>query len=199
MKPEAFEDTDGICVVACFAPEGDYRLKDGLLQIRSETGETKAVLEPRAREAEPEQKGTPRGRCEVSWKGARPRRVSGKAGITLTFDDGTLSRTGNVFGSTGCNPFRVAYEHPIARNGPDRLNLAEPVVTKRRCSGSRGLLEHRFLRTLREVKFYPAVSVEGVVSLKTADGRKLVFGAPDRILLSKEDEIMLICGMLPPR
>ncbi len=29
MKPEAFEETDGTCVVAYFTPEGDYRLKDG--------------------------------------------------------------------------------------------------------------------------------------------------------------------------
>ncbi len=178
MKPEAFEDTDGTCVVACFAPEGDYRLKEGLLEIRSETGETTAVLEPLARGGEPEQKGTPwalRGFVE----GGKTTPVSGKAGITLTFDEGTLRRTGTIFGSTGCNAYSVAYEHPIARNGPDRLNLAEPVVTKRGCSGSRGLLEQRFLRTLRQVEYYPAIYAEGTMSLRTADGRKLVFGAPD--------------------
>jgi hypothetical protein len=148
------------------------------LAIRSETGETTFVLEPLARGAEPEQKGTPwalRGIVE----GGKTTPVSGKAGITLTFDRGTLRRTGTMFGSTRCNDYSVAYEHPIARNGPDRLELAEPVVTKRECSGSCGLIEQRFVSILRDVSYYPAVSADGTMSLKTADGRKLVFGAPD--------------------
>lgn len=178
MKPEAYEDTDGTCVVACFGPEGDYLLKDGLLEIRSETGESTSVLEPLAKGAEPEQKGTPwalRGFVE----GGKTTPVSGEAGITLTFDRGTLRRTGEMFGSTGCNDYSVAYEHPIARNGPDRLNLAEPVVTKRGCPGSRGLLEQRFLGILRDVSYYPAIFADGRMRLDTADGRKLVFRAPD--------------------
>lgn len=84
-----------------------------------------------------------------------------------------------MFRTTGCNDYSVAYEHPIARNGPDRLNLSEPVVTKRGCPGSRGLLEQRFLGILRDVTYYPAIFADGRMSLETADGRKLVFGAPD--------------------
>ncbi len=105
--------------------------------------------------------------------------VSGKAGITLTFDRGTLRWTGKMFGSAGCSTYSVAYEHPIAQNGPDHLNLSEPIVMKRECTGSRGLIEQRFLGMLRDVTYYPSILSDGTMRLETADGRKLVFGAPD--------------------
>jgi hypothetical protein len=90
-----------------------------------------------------------------------------------------LTVTGKTFGSGGCNSYRVAYEHPIVRNGPDRLNLAEPVVTKRECSGSRGLMEQRYIGILRDVIYYPTIFADGTMRLETADELKLVFEAPD--------------------
>jgi hypothetical protein len=37
---------------------------------------------------------------------------------------------GTMLGSTGCNDYRTAYEHPITRNGTDRLIFAPPAATK---------------------------------------------------------------------
>jgi len=176
MKPEAYGDSAGPCVVACFGPEGDYRLRDGLLEIRSEAGETTSILEPIAEGEVPEQEGTPwdlRGFVEDGRT-----TVPEDAGITLTFDRGTLRDEGTMFGSTGCNEYRVAYEHPIARNGPDRLILADPVVTKRKCAPGAAGAEERFLGILRDVSYYPAVMASGRMTLDTEDGRKLVFSAP---------------------
>ena len=180
MKPEAVGGQDGSCVVACFGPEGDYRLRDGLLEIRSETGETTSILEPLAEGEEPDQEGTPwalRGFVE----GGRTTPVSADAGITLTFDRGTLRDEGTMFGSAGCNDYRVAYEHPIARNGPDRLVLADPAVTRRKCAGSPEIIEReqRFLGILRDVSYYPAIFASGRMTLDTEDDRKLIFSAPD--------------------
>lgn len=178
MKPEAYGGLGGPCLVACFGPEGDYRLRDGLLEIRSEAGETTSILEPMAEGEEPKQEGTPwelRGFVEDG----RTTPVSGDAEITLTFDRGTLRDEGSMFGSTGCNDYRVAYEHPIARNGPDRLILAAPTVTKLKCApGAAAGAEDRFLGILRDVSYYPAVMASGRMTLETEDGRKLVFSAP---------------------
>ncbi len=180
MKPEAFTHRDGPCVVACFGPEGDYRLRDRLLEIRSETGATTSILQPLAEGEEPEQEGTPwllRGLVEAG----RTTPVPGDAGITLAFDCGTLRAEGTMFGSAGCNDYRVAYEHPIARNGPDRLVLAEPSVTRRACAAPPAVTERerRFLGILRDVSYYPAIFADGRMTLETEDGRKLVFTAPD--------------------
>lgn len=178
MKPEAYGDSGGMCVVACFGPEGDYRLRDGLLEIRSEAGESTSILEPMAEGEEPEQRGTPwelQGFVEDGSKTPVP----DGAGITLTFDRGTLRAEGTMFGSTGCNDYRVAYEHPIARNGPDRLILAVPTVTKLKCApGAAARAEEHFLGILRDVSYYPAVMASGRMTLDTEDGRKLVFSAP---------------------
>ena len=86
-----------------------------------------------------------------------------------------------MFGSTGCNTYSVAYEHPIARNGPDRLVLADPGVTRRKCAEPPGVMEReqRFLGILRDVSYYPVVLASGRMTLDTEDGRKLVFSAPD--------------------
>jgi len=180
MKPEAFGDQDDPCLVACFGPEGDYRLRDGLLEIRSETSKTTSILEQLAKGEEPDQEGTPwvlRGFVE----GGRTTPVRGDATITLTFDRGTLRKEGTIFGSAGCNDYRVTYEHPIARNGPDRLVLSALVVTQRNCGGPPDVVEQeqRFLGVLRDVSYYPAVFDSGRMTLNTEDGRKLVFAAPD--------------------
>ena len=55
MKPGVYGGSDERCVIGCFGPEGDYRLRDGLLEIRSEAGETTSILEPMGEE--PPQKG----------------------------------------------------------------------------------------------------------------------------------------------
>ena len=178
MKPEAFEDLEGSCVVAFFGPEGDYRLRDGLLEIRTEAGESTSILEPIAEGEEPKQKGTPWELRYFVEDGEKTPAV-GEPPITLTFDRGTLRDEGTMFGSTGCNDYRVAYEHPIARNGPDRLILADPTVTKRKCAPNAAARdEERFLGTLRDVSYYPAVMASGRMTLDTEDGRKLVFSAP---------------------
>ena len=178
MKPEAYGPSAGPCLVACFGPEGDYRLRDGLLEIRSEAGETTSILEPIARGEAPEQEGTP-WELEGFVESGRTTAVSGSAGITLTFDRGTLRDEGTMLGSTGCNDYRVAYEHPIARNGPDRLIMGEPAVTRRKCLPSAAAEdEQRFLGILRDVSYYPAIMPSGRMTLDTADGRKLVFAAP---------------------
>ncbi len=166
-------------MVACFGPEGDYRLRGGLLEIRTEAGESTSILEPLAEGEEPEQRGTPwelRGFVEDG----RTTPVPAGAGITLTFDRGTVRDEGTMFGSTGCNDYRVRYEHPIARNGPDRLVLAEPAVTRRKCAPGAAEDEERFLSILRDVSYYPAVMASGRMALEAEDGRKLVFAAPER-------------------
>ena len=177
MKPEAYGDSAGPCVVGCFGPEGDYRLRSGLLEIRTEAGESTSILEPIAEGDEPKQKGTPWELRYFVENGEKTPAV-GEPPITLTFDRGTLRDEGIMFGSTGCNDYRVAYEHPIARNGPDRLILAAPTVTKRKCAPNAARDEERFLGTLRDVSYYPAVMASGRMTLDTEDGRKLVFSAP---------------------
>ena len=63
-------------------------------------------------------------------------------------------------------------------NGPDRLILADPAVTKRKCApGAAAEAEGRFLGILRDVSYYPAVMASGRMTLDTEDGRKLVFSA----------------------
>ena len=109
-----------------------------------------------------------------------PSSVRTDAGITFTFDRGTLRDRGTMFDSTGRNDYRVAYEHSITRNGPDRLVMAEPAVTKQRCvTGDASGLEQRFLGILRDVGYYPDITADGRKSLDTADGRKFVFSAPE--------------------
>ena len=83
-----------------------------------------------------------------------------------------------MLGSTGCNDYRVAYEHPIARNGPDRLILADSAITKRRCAPSAAEAEERFVGILRDVSYYPAVMASGRMTLDAEDGRKLAFSVP---------------------
>ena len=97
MKPEAFGDPEGPCVVGCFGPEGDYRLRDGLLEVRTEAGESTSILEPIAEGEEPEQKGTP---WELRYfvENGENTPVAGEVPITLTFDRGTLRREGEIFG-----------------------------------------------------------------------------------------------------
>ena len=46
------------------------------------------------------------------------------AAVACVRDEGTM------LGSTGCNDYRTAYEHPITRNGTDRLIFAPPAATK---------------------------------------------------------------------
>jgi len=107
--------------------------------------------------------------------------VRGDAPLTLTFDHGTLRMggEGTMFGSTGCNDYRVAYEYPITRNGRDRLVLEAPVVTKRKCAPRPAARnEERFLGILRDVSYYPDIFAGGRMTLETEDGRKLVFSAP---------------------
>lgn len=179
MKPEAFGASDGPCLVGCFAPEGDYRLRDGLLEIRSETGETTTILEPLPDGERPKQEGTPWELRSFVEDGEKTP-VVGEEPVTLTFDRGTLRSEGAIFGSAGCNDYRVSYQHPIARKGPDRLSLGQPVVTRRKCIGrSLAVQEERFLGVLQDVSYYPLISADGQMTLEAGDGRKLIFSAPE--------------------
>ena len=179
MKAEAFEDTDGPCVVGCFGPEGDYRLREGLLEIRTDAGESTSILEPIAEGEEPKQEGTPWELRYFVENGAKTPAV-GDAPITLTFDRGTLRGEGMVFGSTGCNDYRAAYEYPTRHNTFERITVDDPVSTRRACPESQRLAaqEQRFLAVLGDLGEYPSVSMDVQLDLETKDGRKLIFSAP---------------------
>jgi heat shock protein HslJ len=72
------------------------------------------------------------------------------AELTPTFDRGKLRETGIIFGSTGCNEYRASYEYPRVRKTYERINVADPVTTRRACRGPRYLAEQeeRFLAVL---------------------------------------------------
>ena len=98
----------------------------------------------------------------------------------LTADVACVRGGGTVFGATGCNDYRIAYEHPITRNGTDRLILADPAITKQQCATSAAVeYVQYFLGTLRDVSYYLAVFANGRMALDTEGGRKPVFSAPE--------------------
>lgn len=180
MKPERLANPTEPCVQVCFYPNGNYRMRDGLLEIRSDTEGTTTILEPLAEGKKLNRDGTP-WELRAFVEDDRETRVRGDEAITLTFDGGTLRDEGTLFGSTGCNGYRVAHEYPITRNGLDRLILDEPVVTKRKCAPRVAAEnEGRFLGILRDVNYNPAELASGRMSLETEDGRKLVFSATEQ-------------------
>lgn len=176
MKPGVYGEPDQRCAIGCFGPEGDYRLRDGLLEIRSEAGETTSILEPLGEE--PTQKGTP-WELRAFAEGGEQTPVRGTE-VTLAFDRGTLREEGTVFGSTGCNDYRAAYEYPTAHNTFERIIVADPVTTRRACPGPPYLSEQeqRFLAVLGDLGEYPNISPGGELTLETRDGRRLIFAAP---------------------
>lgn len=180
LKPGAFEDPEGPCVVGCFGPEGDYRLRDGLLEIRTEAGESTSILEPLSEGEDPEQRGTP-WELQYFEENGEKIPVVGEAPITVTFDRGTLRREGVVFGSAGCNDYRATYQYPTRHNTFERIVVADPVSTRRACPKSQRLAaqEQRFLTVIGDLGEYPSVSMDGHLELETRDGRKLIFSAPD--------------------
>ncbi len=180
MKPEAFEDPEGPCVVGCFGPEGDYRLRDGLLEIRTEAGESTPILGPIAEGEEPKQKGTPWDPRYLVENGEKIP-VVGEAQITLTFDRGTLRREGKIFGSTGCNEYRAAYEYPTRHNTFERIVVNDPVSTRRACPKNQRIAarEQRFLAVVGDLGEYPSATMGGQLELETRDGRSLIFAAPE--------------------
>ncbi len=178
MKPEVlFARGSDIPEVAVGAG-GDYRLSAKRLEIRTDAGEI-FVFVP-LREAIEERPG-------VGWTlvkfadGNEVTPLIEGTEITLKFDHGTLRSSGNINGSAGCNRYGLSYEHPIARNGPDRLDVGNPYVTKRRCSFPSGVMEQeqRYLEILADVSSYPSITIDGRMRLETADGRALVFSAPE--------------------
>ena len=177
IKPGVYGEPDERCVIGCFGPEGDYRLRDGVLEIRSEAGETTSILEPMGEE--PSQKGTP-WELRAFAEGDELTPVRG-AGVTLTFDRGTLREEGTVFGSTGCNDYSAAYEYPRPHNTFERITVAAPVTTRRACPGPPYLAEQeqRFLAVLGDLGEYPNISPGGELTLETRDGRSLIFAAPE--------------------
>ena len=180
MKPGAYQDAEGPCIVGCFAPGGDYRLRDGLLEIRTEAGESTSILEPLSEGEDPEQRGTPWELRYFEENGEKTP-VVGEPPITLTFDRGTLRREGVIFGSTGCNEYRATYEYPAAHNTFERIVVDDPVSTRRACPKSPGLAEQeqRFLAVVEDLGEYPTASMGGRLELETRDGRRLIFSAPE--------------------
>ena len=164
----------------CFYPSGNYRLRDGLLEVRSDTEGRTAVLEPLAEGKELNPDGTP-WELRAFVVDGRETWVRGAQAITLTFDGGTLRDEGTLFGSTGCNDYRVAYEYPIIRSGLDQIIVDDLAVTRRKCA-PRAAAENegRLLGILRDVSYYPAERASGRMSLETEDGRKLVFSATEQ-------------------
>jgi heat shock protein HslJ len=179
MKPRAFGDHGGPCEADCFLPEGDYRLRDGSLEIRSETGTTTSILEPLAEKQEPAQKGTPWD-LRAFVEGGKTTPVPGGVRITLIFDRGTLREEGTMFGSAGCNTYSVDYAYPVARNSLDHLELEKVAVTKKRCPYSPDVMdfEQRYLSFLEDVRSYPTLHSNGELRLQAPDRRVLVFSAP---------------------
>ena len=180
MKPEASEESGRPCVVGCFGPEGDYRLRDGLLEIRTEAGESTSILEPIPEGEEPRQRGTPWKLRYFVENGAKTP-VVGDAPITLTFDRGTLRTEGVVSGSTGCNDYRAAYRYPTRHNTFERIVVDDPVSTRRACPKDQRPAdqEQRFLAVVGDLGEYPSVSPGGELTLETRDGRGLIFAAPE--------------------
>ncbi|WP_407690835.1 META domain-containing protein [Rubrobacter tropicus] len=158
-----------------FHPSGNYRTQDGLLEVLYEDDGTKTILEPLAKDAELSREGTPWELAAFVEQGVTTR-AAGEAPITLTFDRGTLRREGAIYGSTGCNDYRAAYEYPTARNTFERIVVADPVSYPRECPDTRDLSdENRFLEILGDLGEHPATSGNGQLTLETKDGRKLVF------------------------
>jgi heat shock protein HslJ len=104
-----------------------------------------------------------------------------EAPITLTFDRGTLRREGKIFGSTGCNEYRAAYEYPTRHNTFERIVVDDPVSTRRACSESQRIAaqEQRFLAVVGDLGEYPSVSMDGQLTLEMKDPRKLILSAPE--------------------
>jgi heat shock protein HslJ len=160
------------------------RMSDGEIEWSSQSNEgfSSTVLEPLAEDAALNRDGTPwkfRGCAESGEKTP----VRGDAPITLTFDRGTL-RTGGegaMFGSAGCNDYRLTYEYPITRNGPDPLIVEGTSVSERKRAGPPGVFEQaqRFLGIVEDVAYYPDVRINGRMTLETEDDRQLVFAAPE--------------------
>ena len=177
MKPGVYGEPDERCVIGCFGPEGDYRLRDGVLEIRYEAGETTSILEPMGEE--PPHKGIP---WELRTFPERVERTPVRgAEVTLTFDRGTLREEGTIFGSTGCNDYRAADEYPRAPNTFERIIVAAPVTTRNACPRPPYLAEQeqRFLAVLGDLGEYPNISPGGELTLETRDGRSLIFAAPE--------------------
>ncbi len=180
MKPERLANPEEPCVQVCFYPSGNYRLRDGLLEIRSDTEVTTAILEPLAKGARLERDGLP-WELRSFVEDGKATRVRGDDAITLTFDRGTLRDEGTISGTTGCNDYRATYEFPRAHNTFERIMVADPVATRRKCDGPPYLSEQeqRFLVVLGDLGEYPIVSRGGEMTLETRDGRRLIFVAPE--------------------
>ena len=180
MKPGAYRDAEGPCIVGCFVPGGDYRLRDGLLEIRTEAGESTSILKPFSEGEEPEQRGTPWEFRYFEENGEKAP-VVGEAQVTLTFDRGTLRREGVVSGSTGCNDYRAAYQYPARHNTFERIFVDDPVSTRRACPKNQRIAaqEQRFLTVVGDLGEYPNVFRDGRLELETRDGRRLIFSAPE--------------------
>lgn len=180
MKPERLVNPEEPCVQVCFYPSGNYRLRAGLLEVRSDTGDKTAILEPLPEGVRLERDGTP---WELRYfvENGEKTPVAGEAPITVTFDHGTLRRAGVIFGSTGCNEYRAAYEYPAAHNTFERIVVDDPVNTRQACPKSQRLAaqERRFLAVVGDLGEHPSASMLGQLTLETRDGRELIFSAPE--------------------
>lgn len=180
MKPERLANPDEPCVRVCFYPSGNYRLRDELLEIRPDTEGTTAVLEPLAEGARPGRDGTP-WELRSFVEDGKTTRVRGEGGITLRLDRGTLREEGTIFGSTGCNGYRAAYEYLRSHNTFERIIVADPVTTRRKCPGPPYLSEQeqRFLEVIGDLGEHPSTSRGGTMTLETTGGRGLIFTAQE--------------------
>ena len=179
LKPGAYGRNGPVRALENMPLEGNYTLGKGRLEVRGDSGAV-SVFEPLAAGVEVEEPG-PAWVLEQFVEEGEATPVLNGTEITLKFDRGTLRSSGKINGSAGCNTYHVPYQHPVARNGPDRLDVGNPSVTKKTCPFPTGVMEQeqRYLKVLADVSSYPSLTIDGRMRLETEDGRALVFSAPE--------------------
>jgi hypothetical protein len=177
MKPGVYGEPGERCVIGCFGPEGDYRLRDGLLEIRSEAGETTSILEPMGEE--PPQKGNG-GSSGTSLRTVRRPRSSGaprsRSLSTVARCSGRgwpLARPAATITGPPTNTPRATT--PLSASS--LTTLLAPGVRAPKASGS--LPRSSVLAAVGDLGEYPSVSMDGQLELETRDGRSLIFAAPE--------------------
>ena len=148
----------------------NYRLSEGQLELFTARGEV-LIYSPVPEDADASQEGT-------TWKlttfieGGKATSLLPETQITVTFEGGTVSESGRVSGSAGCNTYNAAYTFDGSFFTFETL-----AATEMACTAPTGVMEQeqRYLGFLEDVTSYGIYDRE--LRLKTGDGRALVFTA----------------------